>query len=305
MGGDTARFPEQAFYLVDASVYVFRAWFAYPDSLRSPSGAPVNAVYGYAHFLCQLLERARPSCMAVAFDSSLTSSFRNEIYPPYKANREPPPPELERQMGQCRELTEGLGVAAYASERFEADDLIGTVACCMRKEGYPAVLVSTDKDLAQLLEPGDHLWDFARDRREDTGAVEARLGVPPALVADLLALTGDNVDNIPGVPGVGPKTAAALLGYFGGLDALLHDLDRVVEVPVRGARRLRECLDRHRDQIVMARRLTGIHCEVPVDCCPVRLGRREPDSERLRGLFDRLGLGTTLLQRCLRFGQSD
>jgi 5'-3' exonuclease len=300
MSSARITFPDDALYLIDASIYIFRAWFSYPDTLHDPLGAPVNAVYGYTQFLCQLLERIRPGHVAAAFDLSLTSSFRNRIYPPYKANRELPPAELERQMALCREVTDALGITVYASESFEADDLIGTAAHCMRKEGFPVVLVSADKDLAQLLEAGDHLWDFARDRREDPAAVEQRLGVPPALVADLLALTGDSVDNIPGVPGVGPKTGSALLSQFGGLDALMDDLQRVPECAVRGAKRLQGCLDDYRDQLVLARKLTQIRCDAPIDCCPLSLRWDGPNANRVAELFDEFGFGPGLRQRCLR-----
>jgi 5'-3' exonuclease len=208
-------------YLVDASVYVFRAWHSMPDSFVSPDGHPTHAVYGYAGFLLTLLERARPRHIAVAFDESLTTSYRNEIYPNYKANREPAPEELKRQFQWCREITAGLGLAWYADPRFEADDLIGTLAAAHRPDGCRVSFVSSDKDLAQLLEPGDELWDFARDRRTDYHGVHERFGVRAEQMADFLALTGDPIDNIPGLPGVGPKTAGALRSHFGTLDAVL------------------------------------------------------------------------------------
>ena len=139
-------------YLVDASVYIFRAWFSIPDSMRGPDGEPVNALYGYARFLGELMQRATPSEIAVAFDESLTTSFRNEIYPLYKANRELPPPELENQLKRCRLVTEALGITCLASPVWEADDLIGTLATHAQDAGTPATIVTSDKDLAQLVE---------------------------------------------------------------------------------------------------------------------------------------------------------
>ncbi len=123
-------------YLIDASVYIFRAWFSIPDSMTGPHGNPVNALYGYARFLGDFIERSAPEHIAVAFDESLTSSYRNEIYPDYKANREPAPEELKRQFAACRQLTEALGIPHYSSDRFEADDLIGSIAALVRADGH-------------------------------------------------------------------------------------------------------------------------------------------------------------------------
>src|SRR5215813_8409156 len=137
-------------YLVDASYYVFRAWFALPDTLRDRGGRPVNAVHGFARFLGDLIEQVEPERLAVAFNESLTSSFRNDLYTPYKANRGLPPAELEYQFALCRELTRGLGVAELASPRYEADDIIGTIARLAQRRGIPVTIVSRDKDLAQI-----------------------------------------------------------------------------------------------------------------------------------------------------------
>ncbi|MCB1875275.1 MAG: flap endonuclease [Chromatiales bacterium] len=292
--------PAHGLYLIDASIYLFRAWFSYPPEMTNGEGRPVNAVYGYANFLCQLLERARPEHLAAAFDLSLTTSFRNDIYPPYKGNRELPPPELEWQMTIARDLTEAMGVAVHASEVYEADDLIGTLATSMRKEGFPAVIVSADKDLAQLLDDGDVLWDFARDRREDGAAVAERMGIRPRQVADFLALTGDKVDNIPGVPGIGPKTAAALLSHFDSLDGLFDRLDEIAARPIRGAKGIGAKLRDHEGQIRLARRLTGIHTAAPVHAAPQDLRWKRPNSDGLNEIFDQLGFGRGLRERCLQ-----
>ena len=152
-------------YLIDASVFVFRAWFSLPDSMTDPEGHPVNAVYGYVGFLGDFLRRVRPQHVAVAFDESLTTSFRNDIYPDYKANRELPPPELERQFTFCRQITGLLGMTHFADPRYEADDIIGTISVRMRSCGRNSVIVTRDKDLAQVLRRGDTFWDFAGRRR--------------------------------------------------------------------------------------------------------------------------------------------
>lgn len=290
-------------YLVDASVYVFRAWHSMPDSFVSPDGHPTHAVYGYTGFLLTLLERARPTHIAVAFDESLTTSYRNEIYPDYKANREPAPDELKRQFKWCRDITAGLGLAWYSDPRFEADDLIGTLATSFRPEGYRVSFVSSDKDLAQLVGPDDELWDFARDRRTDYEGVRHRFGVRAEQMADFLALTGDPIDNIPGIPGVGPKTAGALLAHFGSLDELLARADEITYLSsIRGHKSLGRRVREHADAARLARRLTGIHTGAECIAPPVDLGRRDPDLDHLDELLDGLGFGRQYRKRARELG---
>ncbi len=207
-------------YLIDASVYVFRAYYSLPPDMRDGEGNPVHALYGFARFLADLLERASPEYVAVAFDASLATSFRNRIYPAYKANREPAPPDLALQFERCREICAHLGVSWYASPEYEADDIIGTLATRLRAEGLRCTVVTRDKDMAQLIREGDVYWDFASNSRYYYRDIAERFGVEPERYADYLALTGDAVDNIPGVPGVGPKTAAVLMKTFASLDAL-------------------------------------------------------------------------------------
>lgn len=281
-------------YLVDASVYVFRAWFSIPDKMTGPHGFPVNALYGYTRFLGDLLEQSSPQHIAVAFDISLTSSYRNEIYPEYKANREPAPEELKRQFAACREVTEALGVPQYASERYEADDVIGSLAAFMRGKGSQSVIVTRDKDLAQLLRKGDVYWDYAGDKRYAYEEIEENFGVLPERIADFLALTGDKVDNIPGIPGIGKKTASVLLKHFASLDALYEDIDAVATLKLRGARGIAAKLVEHRDTAYLARKLTRIPEDVGIEFRERELVRKQPDMERLTRFFDEHGLGRTL-----------
>ena len=206
-----SREAREPLYLVDASFFVFRAYYSVGLEMTGVDGEPVNALYGFSRFLGDLIEQTKPVHIAVAFDESLASSFRNEIYPAYKANREPAPPELKRQFAWCREVCRHLGIAEFGSPTHEADDIIGTIAARFRKQGHRAVLVTRDKDLAQLIHDGDAYWDWAAERRLGYADIEGHFGVRPERMADFLALAGDSVDNIPGVPGVGPKTAAALL----------------------------------------------------------------------------------------------
>jgi DNA polymerase-1 len=289
-------------YLIDASVYIFRAWYSLPPDIVDASGQPTQALYGFARFLGELLERRQPRYVAVAFDSSLGSCFRHTLYPAYKANRETAPPELKRQFELCREYCRHLGVAEFASEAYEADDLIGTLAAICRAEGVGVTVVSRDKDLAQLIGPLDVFWDYgeaAEYRYED---IAARFGVPPERMADYLALRGDSVDNVPGVPGVGAKTAAALMTLCASLDELFERLDAVARLPMRGAASLPARLQRHRDAAYLARSLTRIVCDVPMGATQGDLQRRQPDLARIEAFCTDQGFGALLHRQAVRLG---
>ena len=284
-------------YLVDASMYVFRAWYSMPDRFADHAGRPTNAVYGFARFLCELLEQTSASQVAVAFDESLTTSYRNEIYPDYKANREPAPEALKRQFGWCRDLTLHTGLPVYSHARFEADDLIASLARHCRDNQQAYCVVTGDKDLTQLVGERDSWWDFARNNRLDAAGVHQRLGVHPAQVADYLALTGDSVDNIPGVPGIGPKTAAALLGHFGDLDSLYDRLDEVAWLKIRGAKTLAARLREHEAAARLARQLTGLTDSVEEVHQQPRIDRNGGSADALDALLDGLGFGRPLRER--------
>lgn len=279
-------------HLVDASPYIFRAFFSLPDSITDPGGRPVNAVYGFASFLIKLVETGEPTHLGLAFDRSLTTSFRNEIYPEYKSGRELPPPELEAQIDLCYELGRAFGAAVYIDERYEADDLIAAVLAGLAAEGHGAVIVTSDKDLAQLVGDRVTLWDFAKDERYGPAEVEERFGVRPAQIPDYLGLAGDPVDSIPGVPGVGKKTAAALLAAFDDLESLYDGLDRVPGLPIRGARSLAGKLAEHREQAFLSKRLATVAAEAPAAADLDELAYRGADPDLLDPLFERLGFGT-------------
>jgi 5'-3' exonuclease len=291
-------------HLVDASFFIFRAYYSVTPEMTGADGRPVNALYGFARFLGDLLERARPGHVAVAFDESLSSSFRNEIYPAYKANREPAPEDLKQQFGLCREFCRLLGVAEYADEVYEADDIIGAIATRMRAAGHASVLVTRDKDLAQLIREGDEFWDVAGDRRFAYHDIEGHFGVRPERMADYLALTGDSVDNIPGVPGVGPKTAAVLLQAFESLDHLYDNLGEVAALPIRGAAKLPQRLQQHRDAAYLARRLTVIACDMPLAFTPADLARRAPDLPALESFYERARFGPMLGRQAQRLAKA-
>ncbi|MGI9225809.1 MAG: 5'-3' exonuclease [Woeseiaceae bacterium] len=287
-------------YLIDASVYVFRAYYSIPDDMVDDEGNPINALYGFCRFLGDFVEQINPEHVAVAFDESLTTSFRTTIYPEYKANREPAPEELKRQFGQCRRYSEALGLMNCADPQYEADDLIGTLVEHGRQNGRPSTIVTRDKDLAQLLTKDDVFWDFAGKGKISYEEVPGVFGVWPEQIADFLALAGDSVDNIPGVPGVGKKTAGALLNHFGSLDDIYDNLDKVHEVEVRGAKTLGAKLETHKDAAVLARKLTGIACDAPIEDPEANLRRSMPDLGAINTLFDEANIGTALRRQAER-----
>jgi DNA polymerase-1 len=290
-------------YLVDASVYVFRAYYSMLPAMPDRDGNPSHALFGFARFLGDLIESARPAYIAVAFDHGCTDSFRSRIYPAYKANREPAPPGLALQFERCFEFCGLAGIAALGAREYEADDIIGSIARSMRAEGVCATLVSCDKDLAQLVREGDIYWDYSSRVRFRYADIERRFGVAPERFADYLALAGDAVDNIPGVPGVGRKTAAALMREFDSLDQLYDGLDRLATLKLRGAAALGARLRAHRDAAYLARRLTLIECEVPLRLGTQELRRRPPDLTALTGFFDHHGFGPLLRRQAERIAQ--
>jgi 5'-3' exonuclease len=294
--------PKARVCLVDASLYIFRSWHALPPDWRDREGWPTHAAQGFTSFLLQLLEHTQPEYLGVCFDEALGSGFRHEIYPAYKANREPADEALVRQFAHCRAIAQHLGISIHADERFEADDLIGSLARIARGEGHPVLLISADKDLTQLLHEGDEQWDFGRDTRYDGDAVERRFGVRPEQMVDLLALAGDPIDNIPGVRGIGQIGAARLLSHFGTLDELYRRVTEVGQLRLRGAKALQAKLVEQREQAFLSRRLTQIHCGAPVPGQVAALRPRRPDLVALGNLFDELGFGPFLRRRAAAIG---
>lgn len=276
-------------YLVDASIYIFRAWFSIPSAVVGDSGQPVNAAYGYARFLTELLEQTKAQQVVVAFDESLTRSFRNEIYAPYKMNRELPPSELKSQFFLCRKMTEALGLHCVSSDRYEADDLIGTFALAAQNRGEQVVIVSADKDLAQLLSDKDVLWDFARRQRYQPTEIYQKFGVKPNQIADYLGLCGDAVDNIPGVPGVGSKTAAAILQAYDDIDDVYRNLDKLSALSVRGAKSLAAKLLENEEQARLSKQLAIIVTDIDVECDSKTTQRKPIDITMLQQVSSEMG----------------
>jgi len=292
-------------HLVDGSLYVCRAWFATDAYAHDAEGRPVHGVHGFTRFLLDLLERERPSHLAVAFDESLSHSFRNAIYPAYKANRPPAPADLKHQFGACKQIAAALGAEVLCSHEHEADDLIGSALTALRPAGFRGVIVSADKDFGQLVGTHDILWDPQRKRRWDAAGIEERLGVAPEKVADFLALTGDASDNIPGVPGIGAKTAATLLRHFGSLENLLARTGEVAFLSTRGAAAAARKLREHAAQARLSRQLTGIVLNAPVPATPDAYRRRRQDDAALQFLGDHLRFGPLTRARIRALRESE
>ncbi|HEY7965086.1 MAG TPA: 5'-3' exonuclease H3TH domain-containing protein [Steroidobacteraceae bacterium] len=290
-------------FLVDASVYVFRAYHSMLPDMRDRDGNPMHAVFGFARFLGDLIERVRPSHIAVAFDQRRADSYRNRIYPAYKANRERAPADLALQFERCRELCRHLGIAMFVDPEYEADDIIGTLARQMRTQGMRAAYITRDKDLAQLMRDGDVFWDFGARSQFGYHDIERHFGVAPERFADYLALTGDDVDNIPGVPGIGHRTAASLMKAFATLEELYDDLGSVAQLRLRGAASLAQKLTEHRESVYRSRLLTRIACDLQLGVGAEGLRRRAPDMRSLGGLYDQLGFGPFLRRQGERLAQ--
>jgi 5'-3' exonuclease len=294
-------------YLIDASIYIFRSYFSLPENWHSKregkAGYPTQAVYGYLNFLLKLLEQESPNYMAAAFDESLGSCFRNDIYPDYKANRVLPDEALEFQLNACVEVTKLLGITGLASNTHEADDIVGTLAKAGRNQGHNIVVVSGDKDLSQLvIAEQDVIWDFGKKDPLNREAVKEKMGVWPEQVADYLALVGDSIDCIPGVPGVGDKTATALLNHFESIDDLLAvDNQKITDIPVRGAKKLPDKIAEYREQILMARELTVIAEDAPIG--QPQLQRQTIALDKLTEFCDQMGLGGRLIARAEKVNQ--
>ncbi|MEG3116990.1 DNA polymerase I [Salinicola sp. 4072] len=273
--------------LVDGSSYLYRAFHALPP-LSTSDGQPTGAVRGVLAMLKSLIKQYPDSPMAVVFDAK-GKTFRDEIFAEYKAHRPPMPDDLRPQVEPLHDCVRALGLPLLCIEGVEADDVIGTLARLATESGRDAVISTGDKDMAQLVNQHITLVNTMKGETLDVAGVEAKFGIPPSLIIDYLALMGDKVDNIPGVPGVGEKTALGLLqGMGGGLDAIYADLDRVTTLSFRGAKTMPKKLEANREQAYLSYELATIKtdCELPVGLEDLHLA--EPDREALKALYQRL-----------------
>jgi DNA polymerase I len=286
-------------YFLDASLYVFRAYHGRGAEWHDQDGWPTHAVHGFTQTLIALLEQTKTTAIAVCFDEGFGSNFRHAIDPQYKANREPPTEDLVRQFGYCKEVATALGCVALADTRYEADDLIGALSSKCSALQQQAVIVSADKDLAQLLNDYVRQWDFGKGEVFGAAAVIEKHGVRPDQMAQMQALSGDAVDNIPGIPGVGAKTAAELIRHFGDLDSVLSRWAEVEFLRIRGGRTLAYKLRDHAEDARRSHRLTQIALDAPTPAL-AELKRKPVDTARIDALFDQLGFGAYLRGRAKR-----
>jgi len=293
--GDIPREPTQdgpnvRLYLVDGSGFIFRAFHALPPLTRKSDGLPVGAISGFCNMLWKLLvdmqaQADAPTHLAVVFDHS-EQTFRNKLYDQYKAHRPPPPADLIPQFPLVREATRAFGVPSLELLGYEADDLIAAYSCKVRDLGGEVVIVSSDKDLMQLVGSQVSMLDTMKNVRIGPDQVAEKFGVPPEKVVDVQALCGDSVDNVPGAPGIGVKTAAALINEYGDLDTLLARASEIKQ------EKRRQTLIEFADQIRLSRELVRLDCDTPLPAPIDELAVRPPESEVLAQFLERMEFRT-------------
>ena len=272
-------------HLIDGSAFIFRAFHALPPLTRKSDGLPVGAVQGFCDMLRRYVDRDHgpdaPTHIAVIFDKG-SHTFRNDLYPDYKANRDEMPQDLRPQIPLTRRATEAFNIACKEIEGFEADDIIATLAHRARDAGGRVTIVSSDKDLMQLVGGGVEMFDAMKNRRIDSEGVEEKFGVGPDRVVDVQALAGDSVDNVPGAPGIGVKTAALLINEFGSLEELLDRAEEIKQ-PKR-----RQTLIETRAQIELSKKLVQLDCDMPLDFSLDDLELRDPEIDRLMAFLSEM-----------------
>ncbi|MCX6601948.1 MAG: DNA polymerase I, partial [bacterium] len=280
-------------FLIDGSAQMYRAHFAFlRNPLRTSRGEITSAIYGFLTMLFGLLEKENPDHLAIVFDTK-EPTFRHKAYPDYKATRQKMPEELVDQLGRLDQVLKATGLPILARPGWEADDVIGTLATEAEKQGYEVAMVTGDKDFQQLVTDRVRMWNPKPDGMLVMGPkeVEEHFGVPPEKVVDVLALTGDTSDNVPGAQGIGPKTAVKLIGEYGTLDKVLE------AAKTMKPSKMREALIRDRDQVLLSRNLVTIDRNAPVEFRPAELAVKtiwNPELERLLidlelfGLLERL-----------------
>ncbi len=267
-------------YLIDGSAYIYRAYHAI-RSLTNSKGLPTNAAFGFTRMLIKLIEDRSPEYVVMFFDAK-GPTFRHEIYQDYKANRPSMPEDLSIQVPYIKDITHGFNIPVVEMQGFEADDLIGTLKCQAEKAGFFVVMVTGDKDFVQLVTDNAVIWDPMKEKNIDIHTVRDEFGVEPHQMIDVMALSGDASDNIPGVPGIGPKTALSLIKTFGTMERLY---DRVHTITKK---KQHENLVQHKDQAFLSKKLVKIHIDVPFPFKPENFKYTTPDNNKLSKLFKHL-----------------
>ncbi|MEC6798675.1 DNA polymerase I [Photobacterium sp. S4TG1] len=281
-----ATIPENPLILIDGSSYLYRAYHAAPNFTNS-DGEPTGAIYGVVNMLRSMLRQFSTDRIAVIFDAK-GKTFRDEIYPEYKANRPPMPDDLRGQIEPLHAVIKAMGLPLIAISGVEADDVIGTLATQASKQGMPVLISTGDKDMAQLVDQHVTLINTMTDVVMDAAGVKEKFGIGPELIIDYLALMGDKVDNIPGVPGVGEKTATALLQGLGGLDTLYANLDDIAPLGFRGSKTMAKKLLDNKEAAYMSYKLATIKLDVELELTPEQLCKGVPDTDALTELFGKL-----------------
>ncbi|WP_422049199.1 DNA polymerase I [Shimia sp.] len=286
-------------HLIDGSAFIFRAYHALPPLTRKSDGLPIGAVSGFCNMLQRYIEDNSgpdaPTHVAVIFDYS-GKSFRNDLYDQYKANRPPAPEDLVPQFPLTRDATRAFNIACKEIEGFEADDIIATLACQAREAGGRCTIISSDKDLMQLVGDGVEMLDAMKNKRIDRDGVHEKFGVGPERVVDVQALAGDSVDNVPGAPGIGIKTAALLINEYGSLEALLDRAEEIKQ-PKR-----RQTLIEKRDQIELSKKLVQLDCDMTLDFTLDDLEVQDAEPDTLLGFLADMELRTLLKRAADKLG---
>jgi DNA polymerase-1 len=276
--------PLKKLFLIDGSSYIFRAFFAV-RGLSTSKGLPTNAIFGFTSMLLKILKDHKPDGVAVVFDTK-APTFRTELYEEYKANRPEMPDDLAVQIPYIKKIVEAFRIPSLEQEGYEADDLIGTIATKAEQDGIEVVIVSGDKDLLQLVSEKVTALDTMKDAHKGLQEVKARFGVGPERLPDIMGLAGDSIDNIPGVPGIGEKTAITLIKQFGSLDSLLENVKEADEKELK--KKIRDKLAEYKDQALLSRDLATIDTHVPLEIRWDDFHLSLPDEEALRPLFTEL-----------------
>ncbi|EGQ9313090.1 DNA polymerase I [Vibrio vulnificus] len=287
-----ATIPENPLILIDGSSYLYRAFHAYPGTM-SNGDIPTNAVYGVVNMLRSMMRQFASDRIAVVFDAK-GKTFRDDMYPEYKANRPPMPDDLRCQIEPLHQVIKAMGLPLIVIEGVEADDVIGTLAYQASQQGMPVLISTGDKDMAQLVDDNITLINTMTNVVMDREGVIEKFGIPPELIIDYLALMGDKVDNIPGVPGVGDKTATALLQGIGGLSKLYDHLDDIAALGFRGSKTMAQKLVDNKDNALLSYQLATIKLDVALQETPESLLKTEPNKDELIKLYGQLAFKSWL-----------
>ena len=273
-------------YLIDGSSYIFRAFFALPP-LTNSSGLPTHAIYGFTNMTLKFIKQYRPEYLGVVLDAG-RETFRNEIYRAYKRNRPEAPADLIPQFPYIRTALHALSVRMLEQEGFEADDIIATLAQNFSSQGVEVIVVSGDKDLMQLVADGIKLLDSAKEKWIGAEEIREKFGVEPQKVIEVMGLMGDSVDNIPGVKGIGEKTATALIQKYHTLENLFDHLDDLETIGLKGVSRIRAALLEGRESAFLSRELATVRRDIPIQVQLEEFRYSGPDNSKLRELFAEL-----------------